>query len=173
MDIGSVMFWRYEIAGASMLLWNAQLHDGHYGSVSSLGPAGGLQGTDISPALQDFEPVLEAVRATEFPEKPSRRGALFLFEDEATCRRNARTWFPHARTHIIRCVLTQPAAFHRGHLGWMAGPSRERGDQCARSYWAGESAHEPHDWEVVYHGSVYFPDWEREPFGSLPTQRPV
>lgn len=165
---GMSMVWHCTPAEGSLLLWNARCGQGGVSTVSAMGIEGALAPHDVNPMLGPLEKVLEEVRAAQFRDKPPRKGALYAFEDEATCRKYAAKWFGHRRTEIVRLEILSGSIVHRGHLGWLSNPRKEEWPEVARSYWAGEEADPPHDWEYVIFGSVFCPDWNGPPFGRPP-----
>jgi hypothetical protein len=65
----------------------------------------------------------------------------------------------------LRARVPLTSRIHKGHLGWFEEPQKEW-DRAARGYWQGEqNPRPPGHWEYFVDGQVYFPDWERPPFG--------
>ncbi len=93
---------------------------------------------------------------------------MFLFEDRHTCERYAKAWHGEREAIVFECVpLQHIGPVHRGHLGWAPRVTRDNAKECARSYWAGLEASAPHDWEVIFHGTAYVPQWETLPSPSF------
>jgi hypothetical protein len=173
-------YWHFTTAtDFNMLLHNAAIGKGLITTVSEIAKISGLEEavtmTDVRPALGEFEPVLEAIRTSDYSDKPSRRGAFFVFEDRATCEHYSRAWTNNAPLHILKCILLPGSRIHRGHLAWMNNPPRDQWPEIARAYWAGEEGRAPHHWEILVNGQLFFADWQKPPFpqfGSSPTSTP-
>jgi hypothetical protein len=85
-----------------LLLNNAPLYRGLVPTVSLAArhEAGVVTPNDVDPMVGPFEEFLERMRKAEFPNKPGRRGALYLFDSEETAAASARTWFGGQKTWI-------------------------------------------------------------------------
>jgi hypothetical protein len=163
------MFFHFTPARGSLLLWNARLGKGTIATISTLSQIDSrfITSNDVNSPLREFEGVLEAVRSSEFQNQPSRRGALFAFDTEETCRKYASRWYPDLAVEVVRFTPQAGAIAHKGHLSWLSEPPRESWQDVARAYWSGVPGQPPHDWEYVFNGNLYFPDWASSPFGRL------
>jgi hypothetical protein len=122
------------------------------------------------------EEIWESVRAERFPQKPSRRGATFLFDRRDLAEMAAQKWWPDTDATVLRARISRDARVHMGHVGWfdvLETPPEEN----AASYWARRSPSVlPELWEYVVDGDVYFPGWGDPPFRQLagkPTDLPA
>jgi hypothetical protein len=117
--------------------------------------------------VSDRETRMESVRENDFPGKPSRRGALFLFDDAGVAKAATENWWPGREAFIVRARDFVGSRIHRGHLGCLEEPA-ENWDAAFRTYWAGERGDNPPDhWEYIVDGRLYFPDWNKPPFGLM------
>lgn len=116
---------------------------------------------DIYPlAGAETEAIWEQVRAQHFPRKPSRLGALFLFDRRELSEANAAKWRPDLDVVVLRARTPRATCIHRGHTGWFGAFSAPP-EQVAARYWNGEPCSGlPGSWEYVVDGAVYFPDWQ-------------
>jgi hypothetical protein len=120
---------------------------------------------DMNPMMGQLEALCENIRATRFPTKPTRRGAHFLFNNEADARGSGAHWLRGAPFEVVRVRIVEGSSVHRGHLGWFEEP-RHQWESAMVSYWAGEdNPRPPGYWEYVVDGMLFFPDWEKPPFG--------
>lgn len=109
-----------------------------------------------------LEAAWEEVRAQRYPEKPSRRGAIFLFETRAA----AMSWHHVADPFLVETRILRTASWHRGDFRWLAA-SEERWTESADSYWTGQPCDPINPaWEYVVDGAVFFPDWQDFPTRS-------
>jgi hypothetical protein len=113
------------------------------------------------------EALWERVRAERFPQKPSRRGAMFLFDRRDLAAGSASKWKPDTDTIVLKVRISRDARVHMGHVGWFDTSEAPREADAAR-YWAGEPCpNRPDVWEHVVDGQVYFPDWREAPFAPF------
>jgi hypothetical protein len=131
---------------------------------------------DLYPLTGDAtEEIWERVRAERFPQKPSRRGAIFLFDRRDLAEMAAEKWRPGTGTTILRARISRDAKVHMGHVGWFDA-SETPPEENAASYWARSSPPDwPALWEYVVDGDVYFPAWADplfRPLDGRPTDLP-
>lgn len=108
------------------------------------------------------EDAFEAVRAAEFPTRPTRLGSIFLFPDRRTADVANADWFSGLRV-ILKATATEVLAvgtFDSRHLD-----VREQAwGEAARLYWSGVHTRDPR-LEVVLCGVVQLSGWE--PYGRM------
>jgi hypothetical protein len=115
----------------------------------------------------DKEKVWERVRLEETPQSPSRMGSTYLFASEADADARKELWFATQKKIKLE-VLAFPLSLttlHRADAKWLNRPQAEW-ETAARQYWRGEMSAEPMV-EVLAHGRLFFPGWERPPFGAM------
>lgn len=162
-------YWHFSVVGPhNRLFWNARLSKGVVQSTSFLvdrNPelAGAVNPNDVEPMLGPMEPVLEDVRVAEFPGKPRRRGAFYVFEDLDYCRAAGRVWGRGAPFEVVEARIFQGSVVHRGHLPWL--DETANWEAASRNYWAGSEHPTRGGWETVIYGAVYMPGWREPPFG--------
>jgi hypothetical protein len=119
----------------------------------------------ISNSEPDKEDLWERIRLQVAPDAPSRMGSFYLFESEQDADVAMSKWF--SGHHKIRLqVLTFPPSIttvHRADSKWLNHP-RPEWENAARQYWSGATSSEPMV-ELIAQGSIFFPGWERPPFG--------
>lgn len=106
------------------------------------------------------EYLLEHIRATEFPDKPSRMKAAFAFENCGF----AQSWNrgTNVAEYVFAVKLADPEApLHRGDMNWIDAMgdfhSFSGVEECARHYWRGDERH-PDTWEFVTAGELIVVD---------------
>lgn len=104
------------------------------------------------------EYLIERIRTTEFPEKPSRMASAFAFEDAGY----AGTFAQQKRDQVVEYVYAvQPAdsdtPLHRGDMSWIDELPNYRTfagvEEVARRYWRGDER-DPRAWEMVMPGPL-------------------
>ena len=153
----------------SLLLWNARIGRGVVTSVSVTATTAGLEAATtpyhFTRQQNPKEQIWEAIRRSEFPSKPSRLKALFLFDALEATLKAQELWFPKEGRHLLRTRIISGAQTHVGDARWLDSLQKEW-EEKARKYWSGEMTDDPMP-ELILHGAVYFPDWEEPPFGML------
>lgn len=153
------------------LLRNAFLGKGHLHSVSSIVAMTGITGFvseyQILNRQRDKEALWEEIRQRVAPDRPSRQGALFLFESHEAANSAQERWFQNEGRVLLRVHIPPPpdALTHRADAAWLNLPEADW-SRAADSYWRGFLTQAP-SIELIVHGVVFFPDWERPPFGRL------
>jgi hypothetical protein len=107
------------------------------------------------------EDVWESVRSLEFSSLPSRREALFLFENEADLQKAPNKWWSGQSRRTLRARIARGSLVHKADSRLLDCYENEW-EENARRYWNGLQTDEP-IFEVVVQGRVYFPDWESFP----------
>lgn len=108
------------------------------------------------------EDVWEKVRLESVPHLPTRKDALFLFDDEIFMRRALESWWAGQNRQILRAhVLAEKSKLHRADAKWLD-CTKEKWGENAHAYWSGVATDDP-IFEVVVQGIVIFPDWETFP----------
>ncbi|MFN4095717.1 MAG: DUF2441 domain-containing protein [Sphingomonas sp.] len=153
-----------EVSG-SLVLHNARLDKGLLRSASFIAQSTELSGATTRyaecNAHQTKESAWEHVRATEFPERPSRIKSFYCFdklEDAATAN---QSWFASAPRRIVELRILEGSNIARADSKWLDCEPEKWADY-ARAYWAGESTQQPL-FETIVSGCVCFPDWESFP----------
>ena len=170
-DLAKKDYWYVTTKANSTVLWNASLSKGWVPTMSMVRLMPGLENAvalhDLQPMLgTSLEQVWEVSRQCHFPQLLPRAGAMFLFDDANAAQVSGQVWFKGKETVVVNARVHKSGRIHRGHLGWFEEIESEW-PQAARQYWAGdENPRPPGHWENVVHGALYFPDWEREPFGK-------
>ena len=153
----------------STLLWNARLSEGLVPSVSLTATAEGLENVTTfyhAGSAQDPKELLwEEIRQVEFPYRPSRRKALFLFDELNVARLAQKVWFPNETRYLLKSRVVLPSLVHRADTRWLD-TYEHQWQSAARNYWFGVMTDDPFP-EVIVHGMAYFPDWKEPPFGIL------
>jgi hypothetical protein len=95
---------------------NTRLHMGYLYTGALL--SGIHPGMIISPytaftSERHKEDVWESVRSREFPSRPSRRDALFLFDNEDDLRKATSKWWSTQSRHALRVNIVQGSLMHR------------------------------------------------------------
>ncbi len=153
----------------SSLLWNARLSEGLVPSVSLTATAEGLENVTtlyhVGSAQDPKELVWEEIRQVEFPCRPSRRKALFLFDELNAARLAQEVWFPNETRYLLESRVVLPSLVHTADTRWLD-TYEHQWESAARNYWSGVMTDNPFA-EVVVHGMAYFPGWREPPFGIL------
>ena len=143
-------------AAAGVLEHNAKIGEGIVFSANS-GPAGT---TTLYAALhgdRDKEAVFENVRNAEFPHRPSRIGAFFLFEDSNGVN-SGKEWFKAEGRIAVDVRATTSTQLHRADAVWLNCDARDY-EEFAHRYWAGQMSEKPVI-EIVTAGPCYLPEWQ-------------
>jgi len=113
------------------------------------------------------EAVWERIRREEAPNSPSRMGSTYLFETEADADTAIASWFAALRKIKLEALAFSPTVvtLFRADSSWLNRPQVEWED-AARQYWRGVLSAEPMV-ELLAHGRLYFPGWDRPPFGPM------
>lgn len=160
-------YWHLTDRG-DMLLHNVRLGKGWFASMSHL--AKGNLATATTPyslqnANSEKERLWEDVRAAQFAELPSRIKALFGFLSKDDAERAIREWFPDKDKVVVEMRVAKQAKVHLADARHLDSAEPEW-PKAAIRYWEGKATEDPRP-EAIIDGSVYFPDWEREPFGLM------
>lgn len=152
---------------AEMFFNNVRVGQGELSSASVFnqvyeGTAEAHSGYAMKSRRDEKEQKFEQVRADDFPEKPSRIDALFLFNERQVAEHAAAEWFADEKRVIIEARLLSGANMHRGDASWLDVAEVQGLESCARAYWREEFTREPKP-EVIVHGRIFFPQWEEFP----------
>lgn len=118
-------------------------------------------------AAAEAEWLLEDVRSSEFPQKPSRLRSYVLNFDRSLAEHRARDMFRDKR-EVVRCVLIRNGGlYHFADVGiYERLEGRPDDRELARTYWHDflpPDAHAYQRLEVLASSALYFPDWEAFP----------
>ncbi|TPK64736.1 MULTISPECIES: hypothetical protein [unclassified Mesorhizobium] len=157
-------YWHVTDRGG-ILLHNVRIGKGWCASISYF--AKGELADAFTPYSQlaggsDKERVWESVRATHFPDLPSRQKALFVFPSKENAERAIQEWYTGQDKVIVEVRLSMDVKLHIAdarHLDHL--PSLW--PDATMRYWQGAITDNPRP-EALVEGVVYFPGWEHEPF---------
>ena len=107
------------------------------------------------------EQVFEEIRKSKYPTRPPRLKSLYVFDDLRLVERALREWFPNERKIPHECRLLTGSAIHKADTAWL-NANQEQWRENADKYWQGAMTQNPFP-EVIVHGAIYFPDWQRFP----------
>jgi hypothetical protein len=107
------------------------------------------------------EQVFEEIRKARYPTRPPRLKSLYVFDDYGLVQRALREWFPNERKTPHECRILLGAVIHKADTAWLNANS-EQWRQNAEKYWQGAMTQNPFP-EVLVHGALYFPDWQKFP----------
>lgn len=160
-------YWHWANQHPGMLLYNAFIGKGRCTSVSVMQRMPGLSAA-VSPYSmrvdQDAkEQIWEQVRVAEFANLPSRRGAIFLFDDRGTAERAGATWTLSNGRVLVEARVIGGSRLHRADTRWLD-CTPDLWNEYARGYWSGAMFADPLP-EVLVDGAAYFPGWSKPPFG--------
>ena len=151
----------------SLLLHNAPLSKGFCFSISFVNQMPNLENAVSPYALRvmfdEKEGVWEHVRKNKFPDLPSRKGAFFLLDDIELANQLNETWFKGEERHVLETYIRDGSNLHRADSRWLD-CTTENWEENAMRYWKGDM-NENAISEVLVHGAVYFPGWDKPPFG--------
>ncbi len=109
------------------------------------------------------EAVFEYVRQADFPDRPQRLKALFVFDDLALAQRALKEWFPNEHRLLYECRIVCGSSIHKAGALWLNARVAQFEEHAAR-YWQGVMTESPFP-EVIVNGALYFPGWESFPAG--------
>jgi hypothetical protein len=112
---------------------------------------------DIVNGNTDKEVTYERVRSERFAHLPSRKKSLFVFPDKETAEQANKVWFPGEGRIAYEAWIMRHSNTHIGDSRWL---NEEDWGVAAEKYWAGVMTDSPLV-EVVVHGTLYFPNWEK------------
>jgi len=152
-----------------MMLHNAYLAEGMCHSISAISRMPGLESAVSPYALRTMsdhkEAAWETARISIDNHLPSRRGAIFLFNDEAVATEAMHLWFPKEVRCLVEARIVRGAKVHKADAK-LLDCLEPKWTEHATKYWRGEATKAPLI-EVLVDGTVYFPGWQRPPFGLM------
>ncbi|MBZ9655030.1 DUF2441 domain-containing protein [Phyllobacterium lublinensis] len=164
--IENVSYWHLAEKNG-MMLHNAFLAKGHVVSVSLVARAPGLSQVTTSYAFghrdAEKERLWEEVRSKDFPNLPSRMRCLYAFITKGDAERANKEWFNSNRA-VLELYLVD-ANTHIADSKFLDANSETWGNR-ALDYWLGDTTDDPR-FEVLIHGRVFLPGWDREPFEMM------
>ena len=143
----------------NQLLSNAELVDGFVRSVSSYSDIASGVGTSYSLSSlfngnKQKEDVWERIREVEFSSLPSRKNALFLFDEiNLACEAN-RKWFACSRDLVRVRLVEGYTVVHKADSRWLD-TFENQWESAARNYWKGIMTMDNPFPEIVAEGMVY------------------
>lgn len=168
-------YWHLAHPTAGFLLNNVAANEGICWSISEIRKTPGLEKA-ASPYSSKFfmgdkkEIVWGQVRINVNPRLPSRNGAIFLFEDEEMALTIMAKWFPTELRHLLEVRVVRDSSILRCDSKWLD-CNEDQWKKNAFHYWSGNMTSDPIP-EILIEGAVYFPGWQRKPFGigeGMPT----
>lgn len=161
-SIGDDMF-------ARVMMHNTRLREGFLltgAALAALLPEGSI----ISPYSsftneRPKEDMWEDLRFKNFPHLPSRKNALFLFEDELSLQIAEKKWWPGQSRKNLSAQVVDGSSIHKADSNWLD-CTEEAWERNANAYWSGLTTPEP-IFEVVVQGQIYFPDWQEFPLNPF------
>ena len=160
-------YWHLTRRRAGLLLHNVALAEGICCSMSAFATLPGLEDV-VSPYAfgatgDQKEQVWETIREKVSPHHPSRRNAIFLFDDEGLADRLRQGWFGAEDRIKLEARIVEGSRVHRADAKWLDCVQSDW-EIAALMYWTGNMTSEPVP-EILVHGAVYFPKWREAPFG--------
>ncbi|ELW1732426.1 hypothetical protein QMT37_004294 [Vibrio fluvialis] len=145
-----------------MLLNNMEVMKGTIPSASYINALTGTSGTvsmyQVANQHQDKESVFESVREAEFPEAPSRLGAIYCFVSEDDANKANADWWDNTRE--IVAVETREIIAMGVYDSKQLDAHQADWEEAARRYFSGEHTAEP-VLEAVICGRIHIYDWEK------------
>ncbi len=144
------------------LLHNAKLGKGMTMTISVLAEILHNDGFATPYAILNAQPqkeeVWERIRALTYPTRPTRKRALFCFDEEELARRAKDLWFPTENRQLVKVRLTEETNAFRADSRWL---DSVEADWAANTdqYWHGRMTEHPLP-EVIVNGLVYLPEWQ-------------
>ena len=139
------------------------LYKGYYHSTSVENPTADPKGfvTPYGATAQSSEKerIWERIRKAEFPDRPTRFNALFLFESKEFAEKGKNEWFGNESRRAVRVKLTVDARRFKGDAKWLDNVNANNTEDNARQYWTGQMTIDPRP-EIIVCGWVYYPDGE-------------
>lgn len=153
-----------------MMLHNTRLREG-------ILPTGNIlngflpSGTIISPytffnSQPRKEEAWESIRVNDFPDLPSRRDAIFLFENETDLENANQKWWPGEPRRSLQAVIIDGSLLHKADTS-LLDCLEDAWESNARTYWSGDQTENPL-FEVIVQGAIYFPEWKSFPMLLTP-----
>jgi hypothetical protein len=144
-----------------ILLNNMEVMKGTIPSASFTNALAGISGAvsmyQVANRHQDKESVFESVRQAEFPDAPSRLGAIYCFVSEDDANKANANWWNNAR-EIVAVEARDIIAMGVYDSKQLDAPQSDW-EEAARRYFSGEHTAEP-VLEVVICGRIHIYDWE-------------
>lgn len=167
MELYPEIYWH--LADRSSLIFhNAYLGKGFLSTISLLA-TGDLAGATTPYAHlnheQDKEQLFEAIRTADYPNCPTRIKSFYCFASKADADRAKAEWYHGQEKELVEVQIVKPSVFHRADSKLLDG-GRDAWEKNAHLYWKGATTNDPL-LETIVHGMVFFPGWERSPFGLL------
>ncbi|MCY1371196.1 hypothetical protein D9M68_523400 [compost metagenome] len=164
-DLRDEIYWHLTDRDG-LLLNNVRVGKGWFPSVSHF--AKGEMANAVTPyslknARSEKERFWEEIRATQFDKLPSRINALFGFLSKDDAERAVREWFRGEEKLVVEIRVAKQAKTHLADARHLDRHEPEWRN-AAMDYWEGRVTEDPRP-EVIIDGWVFFPGWEREPFG--------
>lgn len=150
-------YWHLTSGEFSVLINNACLREGYTLTPSAMGVPGAVTPYTVLNNEPENERIWEEVRSAQYPSRPTRINALFVFAREADADHANRNWFgdrPRRKVRI-QCVSGEP---YQADSKWLDNHTGISAEIRATNYWEGKLTGNPFI-ECIYHGAIYLPDW--------------
>ncbi|MET3585842.1 hypothetical protein ABID21_001951 [Pseudorhizobium tarimense] len=145
---------------SDFFIHNVKVGKGWFRSASASAKVAGLENVTTPYALfhrdGDKEAVWERVREQNFPDRPPRLKAIFMFASLADAE--SSEWFKGEDRALIAVKVPVSENIHVADASWLDSP-RSEWETCARRYWEGALTEHP-KLEVLLDGSAYAEEWE-------------
>lgn len=165
-DLRPDVYWHLTHRG-DILLHNVRLRKGWGYSVSAFAKGeleNAVRPYSLVNANSERERLWEEVRAAHFTDCPSRIKALFASVSKEDAEWAMREWFTEQDRIVVEMKAAVGAKVHVADTR-LLDCAEPQWREAAIRYWNGDRTDDPR-LEVVIDGWVYFPNWEREPFGT-------
>jgi hypothetical protein len=161
--------WHLAHPDYSALFNNVYLSKGTLLTISAVRQKQGMENAvnpQITKAMNDpKEQLWEQVRKEVDPNLPSRIGAFFVVKDKQAATTIDDRWFKGENRHLLLTRPVKGSVIFDTDASWLDA-SQSAWEDSAKQYWKGSISKSPMP-ERLVHGAVYFPDWEKAPFGVM------
>jgi hypothetical protein len=152
------------------LYHNAFLGKGLAATVSAMGLADVVTPYSSGGRQNPKELLWDDVRKKIDERLPSRLGAMFLVSSEEHAHAIKAKWFANEERIILRARVAVGSVTFIADAK-LLDAAQPDWQTSAERYWKAEASSDPRP-EVIVHGRVYFPDWEKPPFGQFAEMLP-
>ena len=134
-------------------------------TLSALGLADAVTPYSLGGRQNPKELLWDDVRKNINKRLPSRLGAMFLVTSEEHAHAIKAKWFANEERIILRARVAVGSVTFIADAK-LLDAAQPDWQTSAERYWKAEASSDPRP-EVIVHGRVYFPDWEKPPFGQF------
>ena len=155
------IYWHFTAPSNSILLNNIGIEEGRILTMSLVARMPGLENavtTYSMKAMDDSkETVWERVRSEEYPHRPTRLKALFLFNEREIGDEILNLWFGGEERIALQVRVIAGGTVAGADARWLETKEAEW-EESARKYWEGKPTDNPLP-EIILDGQAYFPEW--------------